>query len=160
MNQNLACQELQIRLKNGPKWPQKRSQNIKFKSIPRRTLLSWRTVSWRMVSWRIVLARSTVARLHHGTRCRDGVNVLWCRSHLVWLVFEGSIPTCACSSCVLTHAVGSLPPTPNFLRAPCGLVRRVCRARSYSEVLFKALTLLVNILFISGYRSKDVHHIL
>ena len=31
----------------------------------------------------------------NGTRCRDGVNVLWCRSHLVWLVFEGSIPTCA-----------------------------------------------------------------
>ena len=28
-----------------------------------------------------------------GTRCRDGVKVLWCRSHLVWLVFEGSIPT-------------------------------------------------------------------
>ena len=26
----------------------------------------------------------------------DGVNVLWCRSHLVWVVFEGSIPTCAC----------------------------------------------------------------
>ena len=21
--------------------------------------------------------------------------MLWCRSHLVWLVFEGSIPTCA-----------------------------------------------------------------
>ena len=32
----------------------------------------------------------------NGTRCRDGVNVLWCRSHLVWLAFEGSIPTCAC----------------------------------------------------------------
>ena len=32
----------------------------------------------------------------NGTRCRDGVNVLWCRSHLVWLVFEGSIPTCVC----------------------------------------------------------------
>ena len=31
-----------------------------------------------------------------GTRCRDGVNVLWCRSYLVWLFFEGSIPTCAC----------------------------------------------------------------
>ena len=29
-------------------------------------------------------------------RCRDGVKVLWCHSHLVWLVFEGSIPTCAC----------------------------------------------------------------
>ena len=32
----------------------------------------------------------------NGTRCRDGVNVLWYRFHLVWLVFEGSIPTCAC----------------------------------------------------------------
>ena len=32
----------------------------------------------------------------NGTRCRDGVNVLWCRSHLVRLVFECSIPTCAC----------------------------------------------------------------
>ena len=32
----------------------------------------------------------------NGTRCRDGVNVLWCRSHLVWLVFERFIPTCAC----------------------------------------------------------------
>ena len=32
----------------------------------------------------------------NGTRCRDGVNVLRCRSHLVWLVFEGSIPTCTC----------------------------------------------------------------
>ena len=31
-----------------------------------------------------------------GTRCRDGVKVLWCRSHLVWLDSEGSIPTCAC----------------------------------------------------------------
>ena len=30
------------------------------------------------------------------TRCRDGVNVLWYRSHLVWLDFEGSMPTCAC----------------------------------------------------------------
>ena len=32
----------------------------------------------------------------NGTRCRDGVNVLWCRSHLDRLVFERSIPTCAC----------------------------------------------------------------
>ena len=31
-----------------------------------------------------------------GTRCRDGIKVLWCRSHLVWLIFEGSIPRCAC----------------------------------------------------------------
>ena len=28
----------------------------------------------------------------NGTRRRDGVNVMWYRSHLVWLVFEGSIP--------------------------------------------------------------------
>ena len=27
---------------------------------------------------------------------RDRVKVLWCHSHLVWLVFEGSIPTYAC----------------------------------------------------------------
>jgi len=31
----------------------------------------------------------------NGTRCRDDVKVLWCHSHLVWLVFEDSIPTCA-----------------------------------------------------------------
>ena len=31
----------------------------------------------------------------NGTRCRDGVKV-WYHSHLVWLVFEGSIFTCAC----------------------------------------------------------------
>ena len=24
------------------------------------------------------------------------MKLLWCHSHLVWLVFEGSIPTCAC----------------------------------------------------------------
>ena len=24
------------------------------------------------------------------------MKVLWCHSHLVWLVFEGSIPTCTC----------------------------------------------------------------
>ena len=32
----------------------------------------------------------------NGTRCRDGVEVLWCRPHLVWLVFESFIPTCPC----------------------------------------------------------------
>ena len=25
----------------------------------------------------------------NGTRCRDGVKLLWCHSHLVQLVFEG-----------------------------------------------------------------------
>ena len=29
----------------------------------------------------------------NGTRCRDSMKVLWCHFHLVWLVFEGSIPT-------------------------------------------------------------------
>ena len=37
-----------------------------------------------------------VHSLQNGRRCRDGVNVLWCLSHHVWLVLEGSIPTCAC----------------------------------------------------------------
>ena len=32
----------------------------------------------------------------NGTRCRDGVNVFCCHYHLVWLVVEGSFPTCAC----------------------------------------------------------------
>ena len=35
--------------------------------------------------------------LQNGTRCRDGVKVLWCNSHLVWLGFDSSIPRCACS---------------------------------------------------------------
>jgi len=30
------------------------------------------------------------------TKCRDGIKVLWSHSHLVWLVFEDSIPTCTC----------------------------------------------------------------
>ena len=34
-----------------------------------------------------------IASWENGTRCRDGVKVLWCCSHLVWLVSEGSIPT-------------------------------------------------------------------
>ena len=32
----------------------------------------------------------------NGTRCRDGVKVLWCHFHLVSLIFQGFIPTCAC----------------------------------------------------------------
>ena len=32
----------------------------------------------------------------NGTRCRDSVKVLWYHSHLVWLIFEASIPTCTC----------------------------------------------------------------
>ena len=32
----------------------------------------------------------------NGTRCRHGVKVLWCHSHLVWLIFDASIPTCTC----------------------------------------------------------------
>ena len=32
----------------------------------------------------------------NGPRCRDGVKLLQCHSHLVWLVFEVFIPTCTC----------------------------------------------------------------
>ena len=39
-----------------------------------------------------------VASWQNGTRRRDGIKVMWCHSHLhvVWLVFDGSIPTCTC----------------------------------------------------------------
>ena len=50
-----------------------------------------------LVGWnRLMYIFCGVNTWQNGTRCRDGVKVLWCRSHLVWLVFEGSIPTCAC----------------------------------------------------------------
>ena len=39
---------------------------------------------------------NTMHSWQNGTRCRDGVKVLWCCSYLVWLLFEGSIPICAC----------------------------------------------------------------
>ena len=52
----------------------------------------WKAVEGAVLSTVFFVVHS----LENGTRCRDGVNVLWCRSHLVWLVFEGSIPTCAC----------------------------------------------------------------
>ena len=53
----------------------------------------------------------------NGTRCRDGVKVLWCHSHLVWLVFEAFIPTCAflrlctqfpdCAKMLMLHTLAS-----------------------------------------------------
>ena len=58
----------------------------------------------------------------NGTRCRDGVKVLWCCSYLVWLVFEGSIPTCACfqlKTFFVTLATGS------NMHAGCGLGMRL-----------------------------------
>ena len=54
----------------------------------------------------------------NGTRCRDGVKVLWCHSHLVWLVFEGSIPTCACfhseNFVILIHGYQTCPLVESF----------------------------------------------
>ena len=48
-----------------------------------------------LVGWnRLMYIFCGVNTWQNGTRCRDGVKVLWCHSHLVWLVFEGSIPTC------------------------------------------------------------------
>ena len=32
----------------------------------------------------------------NATKCMEGVKMLCCYSHLVWLVFEVSIPTCTC----------------------------------------------------------------
>ena len=42
-------------------------------------------------------------------RCRDGVKVLWFYSHPVWLVYEGSVPTCACLTFLLTVYMWSAP---------------------------------------------------
>ena len=47
------------------------------------------------VGWRACRIVYIVA-WQNGTRYRDGMKVTWCHSHLVWLVFEGSIPTCTC----------------------------------------------------------------
>ena len=42
----------------------------------------------------VIKCYTTLWMSEHCTKmCRDGVTVLWCRSHLV---FEGSIPTCTC----------------------------------------------------------------
>ena len=47
----------------------------------------------RLSAWREFCG---VHSWQNGTKCRDGVKVLWCHSHLVRLVFEASIPTCTC----------------------------------------------------------------
>ena len=38
-----------------------------------------------------MLTTKHIASWQNGTRCRK---LLWCHSHLVWLVFDGSIPAC------------------------------------------------------------------
>ena len=68
-----------------------------------------------------------------GTRCRDGVKLLWCHSHLVWLVFEGPIPTCTgfhlenffVTSYICTACSGS----PQLLRAYAVLSVHMLEAR-------------------------------
>ena len=54
----------------------------------------------------------------NGTRCRDSVKFLWCRSHLVRPVFEGSIPTCACF-----HSETFFVPAGGFLNCFLEIVR-------------------------------------
>ena len=44
----------------------------------------------------VVQCTPSVRRSYYKAKCNDGVEVL-CRSHLAWLVYEGSIPTaCTC----------------------------------------------------------------
>ena len=45
---------------------------------------------------RISVKNRLMSKLSSYARRRDGVKVLWHHSHLVWLYFEGSIPTCPC----------------------------------------------------------------
>ena len=64
--------------------------------------LSWVTVVCMWFPCTVTTGASNYCHFLHstfwqnGTRCRDGVKLLWCHFHLVWLVFESSIPTCAC----------------------------------------------------------------
>ena len=53
---------------------------------------------YRVLPWtvRLLTSPESIAEVPNGTRCRGGVKVLWCHSHLAWLVFEASIPKCAC----------------------------------------------------------------
>ena len=56
----------------------------------------WKTVESAMlylvhlVCMKRLSARRDFSGVHswqNGTKCRDGVKVFWCHSHLVWLVF-------------------------------------------------------------------------
>ena len=73
-----------------------------FMSMLQRNMTHIPTANRSLASNPAVILQSSFSLLasrlffFYGTRCRDGIKVLWWRSHLVWLVFEGSIPTCAC----------------------------------------------------------------
>ena len=66
----------------------------------------------------------------NGTRCRDGVKVLWCHSHLVWLRVPSLhalvfIPKMFCDLCKLALIIVGkakvvlLPPLPKQLAVTC-----------------------------------------
>ena len=59
----------------------------------------WSEQCWVPCSYEELSACRELHGVHiwqNGTRCKDGVKGLWCHSHLVWFVFEDSIPTCTC----------------------------------------------------------------
>ena len=82
----------------------------------------------------------------NGTRCRDGVKLLWCHSHLVWLVFEGSI---CCSIDLLRNAgepiatIKAVHTGPNASKASSedasGLEPVICLARGARVMLTSKL---------------------
>ena len=91
-----------------------------------------------MICWLVGVAGvRRVCGVHgwqNGTRCRDGVKVLWCYSYLVWLVFEGSIPTCACfqlKTFFVTLATGS------NMHAGCSLGMRLGTTIQHYNLHFK-----------------------
>ena len=61
------------------------------------------------------------------TRCRDGVKVLWCHSHIVWLVFESSI------TLVLVFIQKTLVTCSYFLFCFLGMVREKRGGRGEAE---------------------------
>ena len=77
------------------------------------------------------------------TRCRDGVTVLWCQSHLVWLVFESSISMwvfffiqktflCLFPACFVFIGMVREERWEGRLRERCA----VCKVQKYRTLLF------------------------
>ena len=59
----------------------------------------------------------------NGTRCRDDVKVLWFLTLLVWLVFEGSILTCAyfhSENILVTFIISYIVPLLSLCSDTCG----------------------------------------
>ena len=82
----------------------------------------------------------------NGTRCREYVKVLSCCSHLVCLVFKGSIPTCAClhsENLFATLVYSKASPWPSILDTFSKNMSNTNQYDIYTSVLHGTINLLV-----------------